>query len=163
MIVLLDDKNYFTESYAKIGSIKNGTFVESLPNDLTNHKTTCWRLEYYTIEETSELPEYETDENGNIIIDEETGNYKVKTDENGDIIYKTIEVIKNRWVFDEDKYTKLLEEINNRPIEKTDKEKIEDLQIENQQLINRVSSLQESNKSLIECVADLTDMMFGEM
>lgn len=76
IIVQLDENKYFTGSYAKVGSIQNGVEVYDLPEDLSNHKTTCWKY------------------------DKQIGN----------------------WVFDEDKYEKVLKEIESYVPPKTQKE-----------------------------------------
>ena len=43
--VLLDSNNFWTGSYAKIGSIPNGISVDTLPSDLSNYKTTCYKYD----------------------------------------------------------------------------------------------------------------------
>ena len=173
--VLLDSNNFWTGSYAKIGSIPNGISVNTLPTDLSNYKTTCYKWgEYET--EVQVLVEVQTP-----VIDETTGEQKI--DEQGNLVFETVIEIQTQketrvgWIFDEEKHMKILEEIASYIPPKTDKEKIESLEQENEALIHRVSTLQEANaiqeetitnlqetnNSLSQCIADLTDMMLGEM
>lgn len=144
--VQLDKLGYFTGSYAKIGSVENGTCVDSLPHDLSNNKTTCWRLDYveYTVEE--EVLKYVTEKVPTI--DENTGEQAV--DEFGEPLFNVYEnvpkyvresviKIKKEWVFDETKYTEILAEIEkskaNQP--KSNKELTE----ENKQLSDNIDDI----------------------
>ena len=137
--VQLDSNNFWTGSYAKIGSIPNGILVNTLPSDLSNYKTTCYKWGEY--ETGVQVPvEVQTP-----VIDETTG--KQKIDEQGNLIFETAIEIQTQkearvgWIFDEEKHMKILEEINSYIPPKTDKEKIE-------ALTHRVSELQESNAQL---------------
>lgn len=91
MIVLLDANNYFTGTYASVGGIVGGIQVNSLPNDLSDNKTKAWKYEPH--EEEIPNPKYAEP------IEGET------TD-----IPKTIKVTVE-WVFDEERYTKILADI----------------------------------------------------
>ena len=173
--VLLDSNNFWTGSYAKIGSIPNGILVDTLPSDLSNHKTTCYKWGEYEAEVQVPI-EVQTP-----VIDETTGEQKI--DEQGNLVFETVIEMQTQketrigWIFDEEKHMKILEEINSYIPPKTDKEKIEELIQKNELLTNRVSTLQEANatqeetitnlqetnNSLSQCIADLTDMMLGEM
>ena len=91
MIVLLDTNNYFTGTYASIGGIVGGIQVNSLPSDLSDNKSKAWKYEPH--EEEISNPDYIEP------IGSET------TD-----IPKTIKV-PVEWVFDEERYTKILADI----------------------------------------------------
>ena len=165
--VQLDELGYFTGSYAKIGSIPNGILVGALPSDLSNYKTTCYKWGEYETEVQVPI-EVQTP-----VIDETTGEQKI--DEQGNLVFETViemqTQIENRngWIFDEEKHMKILEKIENYIPPKTDKEKIQALQQENQQLAERMSKtqemsatqekainiLQEENLNLIEMFIDV--------
>ena len=144
--VLLDSNNFWTGSYAKIGSIPNGISVDTLPSDLSNYKTTCYKWGEYEIEVQVPI-EVQTP-----VIDETTG--KQKIDEQGNLVFETVIEMQTQketrigWIFDEEKHMKILEEINSYIPPKTDKEKIEELTQENKALTHRVNTLQEANARL---------------
>ena len=152
MLVLLDNDNYFTGMYAKVGILSNGISVDSLPNDLTNHKTTCWKLIITEVQITTSEPEYELDENFEIKIDPLTGEPIIKLDEEGNVVYVIQTQIQKSWEFDNEKYQRILDEVNLLQAEKTNKEKLKDLQNENELLLTRVSTLQEVNASQEEVI-----------
>ena len=150
--VLLDSNNFWTGSYAKIGSIPNGILVDTLPSDLSNHKTTCYKWGEYEAE--VQVPvEVQTP-----VIDETTGEQKI--DEQGNLVFETAIEIQTQketrvgWIFDEEKHMKILEEINSYIPPKTDKEKIEELAQENEALTHRVSTLQEVNATQEETITN---------
>ena len=165
--VQLDELGYFTGSYAKIGSIPNGILVGALPSDLSNYKTTCYKWGEYETEVQVPI-EVQTP-----VIDETTGEQKI--DEQGNLVFETAIEIQTQketrvgWIFDEEKHMKILEKIENYIPPKTDKEKIQTLQQENQQLAERMSKtqemsatqekainiLQEENLNLIEMFIDV--------
>ena len=165
--VQLDELGYFTGSYAKIGSIPNGISVATLPSDLSNYKTTCYKWGEYETEVQVPI-EVQTP-----VIDETTGEQKI--DEQGNLVFETAIEIQTQkesrvgWIFDEEKHMKILEKIENYIPPKTDKEKIQALQQENQQLAERMSKtqemsatqekainiLQEENLNLIEMFIDV--------
>ena len=91
MIVLLDTNNYFTGTYASVGGIVGGIQVNSLPSDLSDNKSNAWKYEPHE----KEIPNPDYTEP----IEGET------TD-----IPKTIKV-SVEWVFDEERYTKILADI----------------------------------------------------
>ena len=41
--VLLNNENYFTGSFAKVGSVENGVRVSELPPDVYGQKALCWK------------------------------------------------------------------------------------------------------------------------
>ena len=151
--VLLDSNNFWTGSYAKIGSIPNGISVNTLPTDLSNYKTTCYKWGEYETEVQVPI-EVQTP-----VIDETTGEQKI--DEQGNLVFETVIEMQTQketrigWIFDEEKHMKILEEINSYIPPKTDKERIESLEQENEALINRVSTLQEVNASQENMIRDL--------
>ena len=151
--VLLDSNNFWTGSYAKIGSIPNGILVSTLPSDLSNYKTTCYKWGEYETEVQVPI-EVQTP-----VIDETTGEQKI--DEQGNLVFETVIEMQTQketrigWIFDEEKHMKILEEINSYIPPKTDKERIESLEQENEALINRVSTLQEVNASQENMIRDL--------
>lgn len=153
--VQLDENNFWTGSYAKIGSIPNGILVNALPTDLSNYKSTCYKWGEYEAEVQVpievQIP----------VIDETTGEQKI--DEQGNLVFETVIEIQTQketrvgWVFDEEKHMKILEEIDSYIPPKTDKEKIESLEQENESLTNRVSALQEVNATQEETITNLTE------
>ena len=153
--VLLDSNNFWTGSYAKIGSIPNGTSVGALPSDLSNYKTTCYKWGEYEVEVQVPI-EVQTP-----VIDETTGEQKI--DEQGNLVFETAVEMQTQketrvgWIFDEEKHMKILEEIASYIPPKTDKEKIEDLTQENEALTHRVSTLQEVNAIQEETITNLTE------
>lgn len=92
MIVLLDANNYFTGTYASVGGIVGGIQINSLPSDLSDNKSNAWKYEPH--EEEIPNPEYVEPTEG-------------KTTD----IPKTIK-IPVEWVFDEERYTKILADIH---------------------------------------------------
>ena len=153
--VLLDSNNFWTGSYAKIGSIPNGISVDTLPSDLSNYKTTCYKWGEYEAEVQVPI-EVQTP-----VIDETTGEQKI--DEQGNLVFETVIEMQTQketrigWIFDEEKHMKILEEIASYIPPKTDKEKIEELIQENEALTHRVSALQEVNATQENVINNLVD------
>lgn len=112
--VQLDELGYFTGSYAKIGSIPNGVKVTSLPTDLSNHKTTCWKYGEYEVE--VEIP----------VIKEEDGEEVTTTE--------TVKETRIGWIFDEVKHKALLKEIESAQPVKTQEEINAELMAKNEEL-----------------------------
>ena len=151
--VQLDSNNFWTGSYAKIGSVPNGISVDTLPSDLSNYKTTCYKWGEYEAEVQVPI-EVQTP-----VIDETTGEQKI--DEQGNLVFETVIEMQTQketrigWIFDEEKHMKILEEIASYIPPKTDKEKIEELTQENEALTHRVSTLQEVNATQENMISDL--------
>lgn len=142
IIVQLDKLGYFTGSYAKIGSIPNGVKVDSLPTDLSNYKTTCWKYGEYEVEVEVEVP-VQGEPIQVPVIDEETGEQVV--DENGELVFETqdgeitmeTEIVKETrigWIFDEVKHKALLKEIEDVEPVKTQEEINAELMAKNEEL-----------------------------
>lgn len=99
--VELDENKYFTGSYASVGSVEGGIFVEELPP--ANGHQCCYKYDYHdvTTEETVMVP----------VIDKETGMQKF---ENGEPVFDTETRSVTRsvlgWVFDEQKHHELMEQ-----------------------------------------------------
>lgn len=90
--VKLDEQNYFTGSYAKVGSIPGGVQVTHLPDDMS--KAIYYKYGPYTVKETILVEDIDP-------ITEEP-----KVDEEGQIIYKE-QIIEKEvigWKFDNEKY-----------------------------------------------------------
>lgn len=131
--VQLDELGYFTGSYAKIGSIPNGVKVNSLPPDLSNHKTTCWKFGEYEVE--VEVP----------VIKEENGMEVVSVE--------TVKETKIGWIFDETKHKALLKEIEEIQPTKTQEEINAELIAKNEELESTLDVI------LTEIIPSLTAML----
>ena len=107
MLVLLDNENYFTGTFVKIGGLKDGINVFNLPDDLENNKARAYKYmgDFNIINEDTEISV--NDEMNNTI----EGNINKKT--------------YTKWEFDENKYKEILKSLP--PKELTLKEQVTEL------------------------------------
>lgn len=66
--VKLDERNYFTGSYAKVGSIPGGVMVNKLPSDMTKCKCYQWITKEMPI--TKKIPVIDPDTGENVLDNE---------------------------------------------------------------------------------------------
>lgn len=130
-IIKLDENKYFTGSYAKRGSIEGGIAIDSLPPDLSNHKTTCWKREEEVSYQSNQVP----------VIDETTQEQKV--DDEGNLVFRTetIKIVNQIWKFDEEKHKKILDGISKEESKPTQEQLIKELQVKNIQLESTLDTL----------------------
>lgn len=150
--VQVSTDGYFTGSYAKVGSIPNGIKVATLPEDLTNSKTTCWKYGEYQVDVEIQVP-VQGEAIQVPVIDEETQEQKV--DELGELVFETQEgaityetqIVKEPrigWIFDEEKYARILAEIEAYIPPKTQGEINEEIIAKNATLESAIDELMTS-------------------
>lgn len=110
--VRLDENKYYTGSYAKVGKVKDGVDLPSLPPEEDYEKALCYKYDEYSYEETTSMPKTQEVEK----IDDVTGETITVTefvlDEEGNVVYEDVIVTKTNigWIFDEEKYIAYIEE-----------------------------------------------------
>ena len=161
--VQVDEKLFYTGTYAKVGTVNNGVNVEKLP---PSENSLCYKLVDVEVPNSYEEPVLQyimesIDENGELITielskdeydaleDKSAVVVSYKEDEDGNVVYETIkttEIVKD-WEFSQERFDEL--EAAKKAKEEQQKAEAEyQASISNETLANRIGELESSSVTL---------------
>ena len=108
--VLLDQDNYFTGNYAKVGNIEGGISIESIPPEINSKLQKYWKYDYHDVTKIVKMPTIQIVKTN--AIDDVTGEEILDDEGNPKVIETPVEVIEDQevtvsvleWFFDDIKY-----------------------------------------------------------